>query len=109
MQNLNFVLLITIIQMMCILRGLDVNCNEDINSNKKTIIFTKILDSKINLIEKRTKRYLGIPIASPTYWFDMTKESGYVVPFFYGRKANNTSNLNQTQSIFTYYNQNFDS
>ena len=52
---------------------------------------------------KRMKRYLGINIASPTYWFDLTQKTGYVVPFFYGRKANTTSNETATNNYFNHY------
>ena len=55
-------------------------------------------------MRRRSKRYLGISIASPRhYWFDMTQQSGYVVPFFFGRKANETANTNIYQNYVSSY------
>ena len=109
MQILKFVFFVSIIYQTTpfLFNVKQVNCMEEIDSTKKIIVLLNRLSNKTNQIGKRTKRYLGSPIASPSYWFDMTQMSGYVFPFFYGRKAEDTSKSNQTHSMFTYYLENF--
>ena len=109
MQILKLVFLVSIIYLTTtfIFNVKQANCMEEIESTKKIIVLINRLSSKTNQLGKRTKRYLGSPIASPNYWFDMTQRSGYVFPFFFGRKAEDTSKSNQTHSMFTYYLENF--
>jgi hypothetical protein len=89
---------------MCILE--QVNCQKN-NGSESLFILKKILQSQKQQIEKRNKRYLGIQSAAPTFWFDMTQQSGYIFPHFFGRKANDTSKTDHPQSYFSYYFNNF--